>query len=136
MAVFGDILKTRLEEGKFLESIDTSAKKDNAFWIVLRDTAYEDIKNVYPQKVDSDIAVELYYSILLNNLDYLPEFCKETLNSNGQERFRVANRNTFTSNAFHTYGLANQENMIVEKVPNLKRKGEKIIFQYKGEIAE
>lgn len=129
---FGDCLKKKLFANIFLSCEDKKTSQ-NAFWVVLRNAAVEDIRNIYPQKIDSDRAVSIYYTILSNNMDYLPDFVCVVLPSNGQERFRVINRNMFTSNSFHLSGLANHPNIIAKRVDNDNRKGEKIIFQWKEE---
>ena len=129
---FGDCLKRRLKNGDFLNCEDKKTSP-NAFWIVLRDTAVQDIHECYPQKIDSDIAIRLYYGILYDNMDYLPDFICSVLPSNKQERFRVVNRNLFSSNAFHPDGLANQKGIYAYKNDNVKCKGEKIVFQWKEE---
>ena len=124
--MLGEVLKRRI-----VELLDTSTNKfaEDAFWIVLRDIAREEILNLYPQKVDSDTIIPVYYEILSNNLQYIPEFFQEKLDSNGQERYRVINRNLFTSNAFHPDGLANQNGIIAYKEINESKKGERIVYQ-------
>lgn len=127
---FGDCLQKSLYENRFL-SCDKKKTSQNAFWIILRDTAVEDIHNIYPQKIDSDRAISIYYTILSKNMDFLPDFVCKVLPSNKQEKFRVINRNMFTSNAFHVAGLANQPSILAEKVDNDNRRGAKIVFQWK-----
>lgn len=129
---FGDCLKRNLLNNEFM-NCEQKKTGSTAFWVKLRDIAVEDLKTCYPQKIDSDIAIKIYYSIFLENLEHLPDFICQILPSNGQERFRVANRNLFSSNAFHTDGLANQPGVYAYKNDNAKRKGEKIVFQWKGE---
>lgn len=129
---FGDCLTRKLKNGDFL-ACEEKKSSPNAFWIMLRDTAVEDIKECYPQKIDSDIATRIYYSILLEHIKCLPDFICTILPSNKQERFRVVNRNLFSSNAFHPDGLANQPGVCAYKNDNVKRKGEKIVFQWKEE---
>lgn len=121
--MFGDVLKNNIDK------LQKATKKD--FWIILRDIAVEDIKAVKPNYVDSDNAVPIYYEILRINKEKLPEYFQERLNSNDQERFRVINRNMWTSNAFHPDGLANQNGITTKKQINENKKGEKI--KYKGE---
>lgn len=128
---FGDCLLRNLHNSTFL-FCDDNKKSQNAFWVILRDTAVEDIRDMYPRKIDSDRAISIYYTILKNNMDFLPDFVCSVLPSNGQERFRVINRNMFTSNAFHLSGLAKQPNIIAKRADNDNRRGEKIIFQWKG----
>ena len=124
--MFGDVLRKRIAELK-----NSSAKRNdkNAFWKILINIAAEDIRSNFPHKVDSDIAVPLYYEILSSNLDNIPPYFREKLKSNNQERFRIANRNIFTSNAFHEKGLANQEGIIAIKQINEYKKGNRIIYQ-------
>ena len=129
---FGDYLKKRLTRGDFLQCEDKKSS-NKAFWIVLRDTAVEELRLFSPQKIDSDIAIRIYYSILLDHMDDLPDFICEILPSNNQERFRVANRNLFSSNAFHPDGLANQKGIIATQSTNSNRKGDKIIFQWRAD---
>lgn len=123
---FGDILKGKIGE---LSHASTKKNSPDAFWIKLRDIAVEEILAIYPNKVDSDIAVDLYYQILLDNIDKIPSYFRVKLKSNHQERFRVMNRNMWTSNAFHPDGLANQPSIKAYKTINEERKGDKIVYQ-------
>lgn len=123
---FGDVLKRNLSN---LSDASENKCANNAFWIILRDIAVREILAVYPSKVDSDIAVEVYYNILSENLTFIPSYFKEKLHSNKQERFRVINRNVWTSNAFHPDGLANQKQITAYKEINPGRKGDKIVYQ-------
>lgn len=129
---FGDCLIDKLKKGVFLNCEGKKTSK-NAFWIVLRDCAAEDIIACAPEQVDSHIAVSVYYAILTEYIDYLPYFICEITPSNGQEKYRVANRNMFTSNTFHTEGLANQPGITAQEIPNEKRRGSKIVFTGKRE---
>lgn len=124
--MLGEVLKSRLSE---LSLASTNKLGKDAFWIILRDIAKDEIIALYPRKVDSDTIVPAYYEILSSNLDYIPEYFQEKLDSNNQERFRVINRNLFTSNAFHPDGLANQEGIIAYKEINEDKKGERIVYQ-------
>ena len=124
--MIGDVLKSRLYQFKFASEKKTGT---NAFWVILRDIARDEILAVYPSKVDSDVIVPIYYEILAQNSKELPVYFRQTLKSNKQERFRVINRNLFTSNAFHPDGLANQKGIIAKKEINEDRKGERIIYQ-------
>lgn len=123
---FGDVLKRNIYQ---LEDASENKLAQDAFWVILRDIAVQEILAIYPQKVDSDIAVEVYYKILCDNVSYIPPYFRVTLKSNKQERFRVINRNMWTSNAFHPDGLANQPQISAYKEINLDRKGEKIVYQ-------
>lgn len=123
---FGDVLKRSLNQ---LQNVSENKLANDAFWIVLRDIAVQEILAVYPSKVDSDIAVEVYYDILCDNIQYIPPYFRVKLKSNRQERFRVINRNLWTSNAFHPDGLANQPQITAYKEINPARKGSKIVYQ-------
>lgn len=95
--MFGDVLR---KKAYLLASATIKKTGENAFWVILRDIAVEDIKACYPDKVDSVNAVPLYYSILKENERYIPAEFLEKMESNGQEKYRVKNRNMWTSNAF------------------------------------
>lgn len=123
---FGDVLKRNMHQ---LSNASENKCANDAFWIILRDIAVQEILEICPSKVDSDIAVDVYYNILCNNLALIPPYFREKLHSNKQERFRVINRNMWTSNAFHLEGLANQPQINAYKEINPDRKGEKIVYQ-------
>ena len=124
--MLGSVLKSRIHE---LSNASTNKLAKDAFWVILRDIARDEILALYPRKVDSDTIVPVYYEILSSNLDYIPDYFQEVLDSNNQERFRVINRNMFTSNAFHPDGLANQPGIIAYKDYNESKKGERIVYQ-------
>lgn len=124
--MFGDILRSKV---KLLAYSSARKSGDEAFWIILRDIAVEDIKACYPEKVDSGNAIGIYYSILKNNEKFIPDELLERLPSNGQEKYRVINRNLWSSNAFHPDGLANQKGIVAERVFNCDRRGERIIYR-------
>ena len=124
--MLGSVLKSRIAE---LSSASSNKLSEDAFWIILRDIAKEEIISLYPQKVDSDTIVPVYYEILSSNLSYIPDYFQQKLDSNNQERFRVINRNLFTSNAFHPDGLANQVGIVAYKEINEGKKGERIVYQ-------
>lgn len=124
--MFGDVLRKKIT---LLSNTSVNKNDTNSFWIVLRDIAVEDIKRCYPEKIDSSDAIALYYEILRNNECYIPKELTETLPSNGQEKYRVKNRNMWSSNAFNTDGLANQPGIKAKKVINKLKNGEKIIYQ-------
>ena len=124
--MLGMVLKSRIHE---LSNAGTNKLGDDAFWVILRNIARDEIISLYPSKVDSDTIVPVYYEILCDNLDYIPDYFQERLDSNGQERFRVINRNLFTSNAFHPDGLANQPGIKAYKDMNESKKGERIVYQ-------
>lgn len=125
----GDVLKRRIPE---LLNASTNKLGNDAFWVILRDIAKEEIISIYPHKIDSDTIVPIYYEILSSNLEFIPCYFQKKLDSNNQERFRVINRNLFTSNAFHTDGLANQKGIIAYKEINERKKGERIVYQGVG----
>ena len=58
-----------------------------------------------------------------------PPYFLEKLSSNHQERYRVINRNLWSSNAFHPNGLANQKEILAYKEINEDKKGERIVYQ-------
>ena len=123
--MLGDVLKSRISLLRF-----ASEKKSDsdAFWLLLRDIAKEEIIE-YGRAIDSDIIIPIYYEIMCENIDFIPAYFQEHLPSNNQERFRVIIRNTFSSNAFHPDGLANQPGIYAYKETNEKKKGERIVFQ-------
>lgn len=127
--MFGDVLRNK---AYLLATASGNKSSDNAFWMILRNIAVEDIKACYPDRVDSVNAVPLYYAILKENIQYIPEEYIEKMPSNNQEKFRVKNRNMWTSNAFHPEGLANQPGIIAERTINENRKGDRIIYQGDG----
>lgn len=124
--MIGDVLKGNLDK---ISTANESKTNPNPLWKIIRDIAKEEIIELYPSKVDSDVIVPIYYLILKENLEYVPIFYQEKLKSNNQERFRVICRNIFSSNAFHPDGLANQKGIIAYKEINESKKGERIIFQ-------
>lgn len=123
--MLGDVLKRRIHS---LTNTTDRRTGSNAFWIVLRDIARDEIiEHKYP--VDSDIIIPIYYNILCENLMYVPDHFKETLPSNGQRRFWVTIRNIFSSNSFHRAGLANQPGIVAYKEINEHKKGERVVYQ-------
>lgn len=130
--MLGDVLKRRVSELK-----DTTDSKggNNPFWKKLRDIAREEILDLAPSKVDSNRIIPVYYKILSQNLDCLPEGMKRTIPSNNQERYRVAIRNLFSTNVNnyrHPEGLANQPGIKAYQVYNSDRRGKKTVYQ--GEV--
>ena len=123
--MFGDVLRKNISR---LSHCSTKKTASNAFWIILRDIAIEEIKKAYPEKIDSDIAIGVYYEILSEYEDLLPSYFRETLESNHQERYRVINRNLWSSNAFHSDGLANQPGIKAYTEPNEDKKGSRIVY--------
>lgn len=121
----GDVLKRKI---KMLSYATTKKVGPNAFWIILRDIAKDEIIE-YGGPVDSDIIIPIYYDILCDNLTYIPDYFQEILPSNHQERFRVIIRNLFSSNSFHPDGLANQPGIHAYKETNQSKKGERVVFQ-------
>ena len=124
--MLGSVLKERVHE---LSHADLSRTGDNAFWVILRNIARDEILALAPQKIDSDLIVPIYYEILSSNLEFIPSYFQEKLEANNQERYRVINRNLFTSNAFNNNGLANQEGIIAYKDYNESKKGDRVIYQ-------
>lgn len=123
---FGDYLRKNID---LLSNASIKKVGSNSFWKILQKIAVNEILELYPQKVDSDVAVPVYYEILKENKDKLKKYFREKTPSNNQERFRVINRNMWTSNAFHTDGLANQKEINAEKSINEDRKGKRITYQ-------
>ena len=127
---FGDVLKNNLYR---LNNCSPKKSDANAFWIVLKDIAIEEIKSLNGNKIDSDIAIEIYYQILVENKNCFPSYFSEKLPSNKQERFRVINRNMWSSNANHTDGLANTHGIKAYKDINRDRKGDRWVFFWEGD---
>lgn len=123
---FGDVLLSKVQ---LLAKASAHRNEPNSFWHLLRSIAREEILNIAPAKVDSDTAIAVYYSILSSNSKYLPKYFREKLPSNKQERFRVINRNLWSSNAFHPDGLANQPGIKANKCINPDRKGSRVVYQ-------
>ena len=123
---FGDYLKNNI---KMLSKASTKKVGTDAFWEILKRIAIQDILSIYPQKIDSDTAVPIYFKILSENESNLPKYFSKRLPSNNQPRYRVINRNLFTSNAFHTDGLAKQKEISAYKEINENKKGERIVYQ-------
>ena len=123
--MLGDVLKRNLYKLSYASERKVG---DDAFWVILRNIAVEEIIE-YEDYVDSDIMIPLYYQILSDNLKYIPMYFRERLPSNNQERFRVAIRNLFSSNAFHCAGLANQEGIFAYKEVNEAKKGERVVYR-------
>lgn len=123
--MLGDVLKREIHNLQY-----SSSKKvgPNAFWIILRNIAVEEIIE-YGDPIDSDTIIPLYYEIMSQNLKFIPEYFQEVLPSNNQERYRVIIRNLFSSNAFHTDGLANQEGINAYREINEFKKGDRIVYQ-------
>lgn len=123
---FGEYLRNNMH---LLTKASTKKIGQDAFWEILKRIAIKDILAIYPQKIDSDVAVPIYFKILQENEHLLAKYFKEKLSSNKQQRYRVINRNLWTSNAFHTDGLANQKEIKAYKEINEDKKGERIIYQ-------
>lgn len=123
---FGDYLRENI---KLLSKASTRKVGESAFWEILKKIAVKDILSIYPQKVDSDTAVPIYFKILSEHEVDIPPYFSQKLVSNNQARYRVINRNLFTSNAFHPDGLANQKEIYAYKEMNESKKGERIVYQ-------
>ena len=123
--MLGDILKREIWRLRY-----ASEKKvgDDAFWIILRNIAVDEIIE-YGDYIDSDTIIPIYYEIMRENIEHIPLYFRERLPSNNQERFRVIIRNLFSSNAFHPDGLANQEGIYAYKEVNESKKGERIVYR-------
>ena len=122
--MLGDVLKREIWKLRY-----ASEKKvgSDAFWVILRDIAVREIIE-YNDFIDSDTIIPVYYEIMCENIENIPLYYREKLPSNNQERFRVIIRNLFSSNAFHTDGLANQEGIRAYKEVNELKKGERIVY--------
>ena len=123
---FGDYLRRNIY---LLKNASRKKVGPDAFWEILRSIAVQDILSIYPAKIDSDTAIPIYYQILDENKDKIPPYSLEKLSSNHQERYRVINRNLWSSNAFHPNGLANQKEILAYKEINEDKKGERIVYQ-------
>ena len=123
--MLGDVLKREMWRLRY-----ASEKKvgDDAFWIILRNIAVDEIIE-YGDYIDSDTIIPIYYEIICENIEHIPHYFRERLPSNNQERFRVIIRNLFSSNAFHPDGLANQEGIYAYKEVNESKKGERIVYR-------
>ena len=123
--MLGDVLKREIWRLRY-----ASEKKvgDDAFWIILRNIAVDEIIE-YGDYIDSDTIIPIYYEIMCENIEHIPLYFRERLPSNNQERFRVIIRNLFSSNAFHPDGLANQEGICAYKEVNESKKGERIVYR-------
>ncbi len=128
---FGDVLRNKIQ---VLRSASENSRSDKAFWVLLRDMAIEDICDIYPKAIDSDIAIPIYYEILVENLDKIPIRFKQKLKSNGQERFRVILRNIFSSNALHANGIGGSKLIEVRKVISETRNGYRVRFRRKDNV--
>ena len=124
--MLGDILISRLDE---IKKSEDSPRGTNAFCEVIKRIAVDEINALYPEKVDSDVIVEVYYEILLKNIDKIPPTMTSLAPSDKQYRFRISVRNVFTSNAFHSNGLANHPRLKAIKVVNDERKGRRYTYQ-------
>lgn len=123
--MLGDVLKREISK---LQYASNKKNGQEAFWIILREIAKKEIFE-YNGLIDSDTIIPLYYDIMRNNLQYIPQYFQEIIPSNHQERFRVIIRNLFSSNAFHPDGLANQDGIYAYKEINEIKKGERIVYQ-------
>ena len=126
--MFGDVLRRKINQ---LSSCSLKKTDDDAFWVILRNIAVEEIKENYPSKVDSDTAIGVYYDILSDNADKFSSYFRKKLKSNNQERYRVINRNMWSSNAFHPDGLANQPGITAYTEINESKKGSRIVYLWR-----
>lgn len=123
--MLGDILKKNIYK---LESASIKKTGNDAFWVILKEIAAKEIVE-HDGPVDSDTIIPLYYNIMCEHLDSIPQYFQEILPSNGQERFRVIVRNLFSSNAFHPDGLANHDGITAYKEINEMKKGERVVYR-------
>ena len=123
--MLGDVLRENLSR---LINTTTSKVGENAFYVVLKEIAVQEILE-HGSPIDSDTIIPLYYNILHENIDFIPDYFKEVLPSNKQERFRVIVRNIFSSNAFHTDGIANHKEIYAYKRVNENKKGGRIVYK-------
>lgn len=128
--MFGDILEKNIYRFK-----NASSKKNSkdAFWIILRDIAIEELKEYSPNEIDSGYATEIYYKILNKHETYLPEHFKEKIKSNNQERYRVINRNLWSSNNNNSNGLCKQPGVCAKSKMNEDKSGYKTVYSWRGE---
>ncbi len=120
--MFGDILKKNIYR---LKNASLKKNSKNAFWRILMEIAVEELKEYSPNKVDSGYATEIYYEILKKNEYSLPNYFKEKNKSNNQERYRVSNRNLWSSNSRNSNGLSNQLCISAERKMNEEKHGYK-----------
>lgn len=118
----GDVLRENLYK------LSVSSKNgEKAFWLILRDIAVEEIIK-HGEPIDSDEIIPIYYRIMCENIKILPTYFQGKLPSNNQYRFRAIIRNLFSSNAFHSTGLANQKGILARKETNATKKGERVVY--------
>ena len=122
---------TELYNANGIRIVGKTVDEDAFYTDVFLCDLIKEIKANYPFKVDSDTAISVYYDILSENENFIPRYYKEKYQCNGQERYRVGNRNVWSSNAFHPDGLAHQKGIIAYKEINENKKGSGIV--YKGD---
>ena len=127
----GDILEKRIKEISFA-SDGSGEKGGKKLWQILKNIALEELKNAAPGRVSSNDIIPIYYRIVFENQNLLPNYCRERLPSNKQERYRVIIRNLFVTNAFHQDGLASCKEIRAVKVVNESRRGCRVIYQFIG----
>lgn len=123
--MLGDVLKREMWR---LENATAKKGGSDAFWVILRNIAVEEIIE-HNDFIDSDTIIPLYYQIMCENINKIPAYFTKKIPSNNQERFRVIIRNLFSSNAFNPDGLANQEGIYAYKEVNELRNGERIVYR-------
>ena len=128
--MFGNILEKNIYK---LKNASPKKNSENAFWRILIEIAVEELKEYSPKKIDSSCAIEIYYKILNKNESYIPDYFKEKNKSNNQERYRVANRNVWSSNNRNKNGLANQRGISAIRMMNEEKRGYKTIYSWQGE---
>ena len=128
--MFGNILEKNIY---MFKNASLNKKSKNAFWIILRDIAVEELKEYSPNEIDSGYATEIYYKILNEHESYLPNHFQEKIKSNNQERYRVINRNLWSSNNNNPNGLCKQSGVCARTEMNEDRSGKKTIYSWQGE---
>ena len=123
--MLGDVLKRRIN---LLSKSSVNRNDKNAFWKEIKDIAIEEICELNAS-VDSNVIISVYYKILKENENQIPQWYKEKIKSNGQETYRVITRNIFSSNAFHNNGIAKSKMLEAKKIINSDRRGYKIVYK-------
>lgn len=128
--MFGNVLEMNIYK---LKNTSSNKSSKNALWKVLLEIAVEEIKEYSPNKIDSGYATEIYYEILKKNESSIPNYFKEKYKSNNQERYRVTNRNLWSSNNRNPNGLSNQRGISAIRKKNEEKHGDKTIYFWRGE---
>lgn len=123
--MFGNVLENNVHK---LKNASLNKKSKDAFWKILRNIAVEELKEYSPEKIDSSCAIDVYYEILKRNESYIPDHFKQKCKSNNQERYRVINRNLWSSNNNIPEGLSNQPGIRTKRQINENKCGNKTIY--------